>query len=152
MSGLGDSRGPDSEQEIPAPPDGFVRSESRGPFSVHIGPYFHARPDEGAQHAFYVLRRHCNGMGILHGGMVSAFMDGLLGAAVGRATRTASVTIHLSLDFLSMARAGEWVIGNSRVTRHTKDLAFAEGRLHVGEKDIARASGVFKLMHRKIEA
>lgn len=151
MSGHGDSRGPEADESIPAAPDGFVRSEARGPFSTHNGPYFHARPAEGAAQAFFVLPRHCNGMGILHGGMVSAFLDGLLGAAVGRATRTASVTIHLSLDFLSMARAGEWVIGESRVTRQTKDLAFAEGRLHVGNKDIARASGVFKLMHRKIE-
>ncbi len=151
MTALGDAGGPEQDPEIPEPPEGFVRTQARGPFSSHVGPYFHAHPAEGAAHAFFVLRRHCNSMGILHGGMVSAFMDGLLGAAVGRATGTACVTIHLSVDFLSMARAGEWVIGESRVTRATKDLAFAEGRIHVGEKDIARASGVFKLMHRKMK-
>ena len=43
--------------------------------------------------------------------MLTAFMDGLLAAAVYRATRKTSVTIHLSVDFLHMARVGEWVIG-----------------------------------------
>jgi len=90
-------------------------------------------------------------MGIVHGGMLTAFLDGLLANAVGRETRSMSVTVHLSVDFLSMARAGEWVIGESRVTRATAELAFAEGRVFVGEKDIARASGVFKLMHKKVQ-
>jgi uncharacterized protein (TIGR00369 family) len=139
------------DPDFPPPPEGFVASEHRGAFSTHNGPYFEARPEKGAAQAFYVLPRHCNRMGIVHGGMVSAFMDSLLGAAVGRETRISSVTIHLSIDFLSMARAGEWVLGESRCTRATKDLAFAEGRIYVGTKDVARASGVFKLMHRKIE-
>ena len=136
---------------IPAPPEGFVPSRERGPFSSHNGPYFEARPAVGAAQAFYVLPRHCNRMGIVHGGMLTAFLDGLLAAAVGRAAKTASVTIHLSVDFLSMARGGEWVIGESKVTRIASDIAFAEGRLFVGQKDIARATGVFKVMHRPIE-
>ena len=136
---------------IPEPPEGFEPSRERGPFSNHNGPYFEARPVVGSAQAFYALPRHCNRMGIVHGGMISAFIDGLLAGAVGRASRTASVTIHLSIDFLSMARAGEWVMGESRVTRATKEIGFAEARVYVGEKDIARASGVFKLMHRKIE-
>ena len=151
MSRFGQAGGDGEDDLVPEPPAGFVRIEHRGRFSMHNGPYFHARPAEGAAQAFFVLPRHCNGLGILHGGMVSAFIDGLLAAAVGRATRTTGVTIHLSVDFLAMARAGEWVLGESRLTRATKELAFAEGHLHVGGRDIARASGVFKLMHRKID-
>ncbi|MDR3506491.1 MAG: PaaI family thioesterase [Caulobacteraceae bacterium] len=139
------------EVEIPAPPEGYVRSEDRGPFSMHNGPYFQARPAEGAAQAFYVLPRHCNRMGIVHGGMLTSFLDSALAAAVGRQTKTASVTIHLSVDFLSMARAGEWVMAESRVTRATREVVFAEARIHAGEKDIVRGSGVFKLMHRKVE-
>lgn len=118
---------------------------------MHNGPYFQARPAEGAAQAFYVLPRHCNRMGIVHGGMLTAFLDSALAAAVGRQTKSASVTIHLSVDFLSMARAGEWVMAESRVTRATREVVFAEARIHVGEKDIVRGSGVFKLMHRKVE-
>ena len=82
--------------------------------------------------------------------MLSAFLDGLLAAAAGRAARATPVTIHLSIDFLDMGRAGDWVLGEAKVTRVTRDIAFAEGRAHIGGRDLARASGVFKLMRRRV--
>jgi uncharacterized protein (TIGR00369 family) len=113
---------------------------------------FHRRTEEGGLvHAFYVLPRHCNSMGIVHGGMLSTFFDGVVAGAVGRVTGGMSVTIHLSLDFLSMARAGEWVYGEGKVTRQTRDLVFVEGRIYIGEKDVLRGSGVFKPMRKKAE-
>jgi uncharacterized protein (TIGR00369 family) len=138
--------------EVPTPPEGFVLSAKRGPFSSHNGPQFHriVEGDESVQHAFYALTRHTNGVGIVHGGMLTAFMDGMLGAAVFRATRKTGVTIHLSVDFLHMARAGDWVMGEARVTRATRDVVFVEGRCHVGQRDVVRASGVFKLMHKGV--
>jgi uncharacterized protein (TIGR00369 family) len=137
-----------AEEVAPFPPAGFVASTGRGPFSSHNGPYFHRTQGEATQHAFYALKRHTNGLGLVHGGMLTAFMDGLMGAAVFRAARRSGVTIHLSVDFLSMARAGEWVIGESRVTRLTKEIAFAEARAYAAGRDVIRGSGVFKLMHR----
>jgi len=104
--------------------------------------------DEFTRHAFFALPRHANGLGLVHGGMLTAFMDGLLGGASYRAARKTGVTIHLSVDFLHMARVGEWVIGEARATRVTKDIAFVEGRAYVGRTDVVRASGVFKLMHK----
>lgn len=136
--------------DIPEPPAGFVRSQGRGQFSTHNGPYFH-RVGEGdmVEQAFYALPRHTNGIGLVHGGMLSAFTDGLLAMAVGRGTQHVGVTIHLSIDFLHMARQGDWIIGEARMSRATKDIAFAEGRLHARGVDIVRASGVFKLMSRR---
>ena len=139
----------DGELTVPTPPEGFVLSSGRGPFTTHNGPYFHRQNlEEGAAQAFFALKRHANGLGLVHGGMLTAFMDGLLAAAVYRATRKTSVTINLSVNFLHMARVGEWVMGESKVTRATRDVAFVEGRAYVGRHDVVRASGVFKLMHR----
>ena len=59
------------------------------------------------------------------------------------------MTVHLSVDFLDMGRAGDWVIGEARVTRTTRDLAFVEGQATVMGRDLARAAGVFKLMRRR---
>lgn len=135
--------------EVPAPPEGFVLSQARGPFSSHNGPYFHRAGEGGlTEHAFYALPRHANGLGLVHGGMLSAFMDGLLAGAVWRGTERTGVTIHLSVDFLHMARVGDWILGEARMTRATRDVAFAEGRAHVRGVDVVRASGVFKLMSR----
>jgi len=137
------------DETPPAPPEGFERSTSRGAFTTHNGPFFHRPGAEGAEQAFFVQRRHCNGLGLIHGGMLSAFLDGLLAGAAARAAEATPITVHLSVDFLDMGRAGEWVLGEARVTRLARDIAFAEGRAHMAGRDLARASGVFKLMHRR---
>jgi uncharacterized protein (TIGR00369 family) len=139
-----------TDELIPAPPEGFKPS-ARGPYTTHNGPFFHRSTPETLEHAFFVLKRHCNSLGIVHGGMLSTFMDGVLANAVGREAGTASVTVHLSLDFLSMARAGDWVFGDAVVTRQTKDLIFVEGRIRVGTRDVMRASGIFKPVHRRAD-
>ncbi len=131
------------------PPQGFVPSEGRGGFSTLNGPYFYRPDGEVSEQAFFAQKRHANGLGLVHGGMLSAFMDGVLAGAVWHGTAKTAVTIHLSIDFLHMARVGEWVMGEARMTRATKDIAFAEGRAHVGGHDVVRCSGVFKLMNRE---
>jgi uncharacterized protein (TIGR00369 family) len=146
-SDAADAAGPD--ETIPEPPDGFAPQNLRGPFSLHNGPYFERQSEGLAEQAFYVLSRHCNQMGFAHGGMLSAFVDGLLATSVGRATRSAGVTIHLSIDYLAPAKRGAWVFGEARVTRETQEFAFAEARSHNGENDIVRASGVFRLRRRR---
>ncbi len=135
--------------EDPPAPDGFLLQPGRGAFTTHNGPYYHKPDTEGAHQAFHAKTRHCNGVGLIHGGMLSAFLDGLLAAAAARAAQTTPVTVHLSIDFLGMGRAGDWVMGEAHVTRLTRDLVFAEGRAYVGARDLARASGVFKLMRRR---
>ncbi|MBV8683597.1 MAG: PaaI family thioesterase [Caulobacteraceae bacterium] len=139
-----------SPEAIPEPPPGYVLQPGRGAFTTHNGPYFHdpSVADEARQ-AFYALKRHCNGLGLIHGGMISAFLDGLLASAASRATDATAVTMHLSVDFLDMGRAGDWVMGEARVTRAARDVAFVEGRAHVRERDLARVSGLFKLMKRR---
>jgi uncharacterized protein (TIGR00369 family) len=131
----------------PVPPEGYVLAGGRGSFSTHNGPYY-TRPGDGpmAEQAFYALDRHANGIGIIHGGMLAAFMDGVLGGAVWRGCQRRAVTIHLSIDYLHMARVGDWVMGEAKMTRATREVAFAEGRAYVKGRDVVRCSGVFKLM------
>jgi uncharacterized protein (TIGR00369 family) len=134
------------EGETPSPPDGFVASGGRGAFSNHNGPYFH-HPD--GRQAFFALKRHCNSIGLIHGGMLSAFLDGVLASTAARGAGATPITIHLSVDYLDMGRAGEWVLGEASLTRATSDIAFVEGRARVGGRSLARATGVFKLMRRR---
>jgi acyl-coenzyme A thioesterase PaaI-like protein len=136
-------------ESTPAPPAGFELQAGRGAFTAHNGPYFYRRAPEGLEQAFYALDRHCNGLGIIHGGMLTAFLDGLLAGAVSRGVGVRSVTVHLSVDFLAMGRAGVWVFGQANMTRAARDIAFAEGHVRVGDLVLARATGVFKLMKRR---
>ncbi|MDX2234589.1 MAG: PaaI family thioesterase [Hyphomonadaceae bacterium] len=136
-------------EDVPPPPDGFVPS-ARGPFTTHNGPLFHkVRRDGIYEHAFFVLARHCNAMGIVHGGMLTTFLDGLLARAVHEAVKAPSVTLHLSVDFLSAARQGQWVFGDAHVTRQARDITFAAARIHADGRDILHGSGLFKVSHQK---
>jgi uncharacterized protein (TIGR00369 family) len=124
-----------------------VPYENRGAFTNHNGPIFH-RPttDPALELAMYVLPRHTNRLGVLHGGMLSSFLDVLLGGAVSHVTGQIGMTVHLSVDFLRMARKGEWLKGEGRMTHATQHVAFAEGRVFAGPRLVGRATGVFKLM------
>lgn len=138
------------DDEIPPPPPGFVLQAGRGAFSSHNGPYFRrVSPQGGVEQAFFGVSRHCNGVGLLHGGMISAFLDGLLAGAVAAETSATPITIHLSIDFLNMGRAGDWVLGQARLTRATREIAFADGEAKIGDHVLARATGVFRLMRRR---
>ncbi|WP_422363292.1 PaaI family thioesterase [Pyruvatibacter mobilis] len=137
----------------PNPPAGFEESTNRGPFTTHNGPFFHKINEDGSfVHAFRAAEQHCNGMGIVHGGLVTAFADGLMGTAVWRATDIVGLTIRLNVDFLSIAKVGDWVEGTATVTRATRSVAFVEARVHVKTRPILHATGVFKLMGRHQKA
>lgn len=137
-----------NDTENDNPPNGYVLSTSRGPYTTHNGPFYHKVTEEGFRHGVRVKKRHCNSRGITHGGMLMAFADGLLGTAVWRQTQMVALTVRMNSDFLSSARPGEWLEGTARVTRATKSVAFCEAELFVGSRPVLKASGVFKIMAR----
>ena len=139
-----------ADEEVPAPPEGYAPVIGRGAFTTHNGPYFNGPSDQDrSRQAFFVLNRHCNSVGILHGGMITAFLDGLLASAAARASGMTPITMHLSVDFLDMGRRGDWVMGEAWATKVARDVAFVEGVARVREKDVARVSSVFRLMRRR---
>jgi acyl-coenzyme A thioesterase PaaI-like protein len=132
-----------------AAPEGFVPFAARGPFSSHIGPFAHAPGADRPTHGFVVQAHHCNTRRILHGGMILAFMDGVLAHAAATADGRGGVTAHLSGDFLDMARAGDWVTGEAWLVAVDQDLVHVEGAAKVGERPIWRGGAIFKLMGRR---
>lgn len=135
--------------EMKPPPEGFVQSRTRGPFSSHNGPFFHKVDGDKFWHGLYVTALHCNSRGRLHGGMMTTFADGLLATAVARANKIPAVTINLNCDICSGADIGDWLEGTARQTGLNDGFAFVESEAWVGEKIIFSASGVFRLLEGK---
>lgn len=129
-------------------PEGFERSD-RGPFSSYNGPLYHKQSADGRVHGFRVLKRHCNGHGILHGGMMMAFMDGVLAHAVWEKVGGSILTLRMNSDFVAIGRPNDWVEGRSWVTKMAKSVVYVRGELTVGERQIMSANGVFKVMRRR---
>jgi acyl-coenzyme A thioesterase PaaI-like protein len=139
------SVGMDAATKAPPPPDGFAEMNRKGEYWRMTGPYFERARENGVEQALLAAGKHANALGLVHGGMLSAFLDGLLFQAVKRTIgERSAITLHLSVDFLAAAKIGEWVIGESTVTRESLDIVFVEGRVHSAGRDVARASGLFK--------
>jgi acyl-coenzyme A thioesterase PaaI-like protein len=132
-----------------APPPGFVYLAGRGPFSAHNGP-FYARPcPGGVEHGFRVRTRHCNSYGILHGGLLAGFIDGVLAHAVFAEAARPAVTLRLTADYLGMARKGAWVTARALAGPAQGDLVHAAASAEAGKGLILEARAVFKLMARR---
>lgn len=129
-------------------PEGYKPSRQRGPFTSHNGPLFYKYEGERLWQGFRALERHTNSHGILHGGMLMAFADGVMASAVYLETKARAVTLRMNSDFVAMARPGEWIEGTAEVTRAGREVAFVEGRIVVGDRLIFTATGVFKLFRR----
>lgn len=142
--------GPAGDPGPRLPPDGFAPTNSRGRFTLHNGPIYRATAEGDLRSGFYVLDRHCNGMGFLHGGMISAFSDGALAWGVWHRARRMSVTLKLTLSFLDIVRLGSWVEADPQVDAVHGEMVHAHALLRAdGRHPVARADAVFRLLRRK---
>lgn len=131
------------------PPAGFKPYTHAGPFSSRNGPFYFQNTDAGHVRAFRVRTRHCNGAGVVHGGCLMAFADGILGYTAWNAVDGPTLTIKMNSEFLSIARPGDWVEGAGRVTRATRSVVFVTCDLKVGPREIFTAQAIFKVMRAR---
>ena len=140
------------EEDLPAHlivPDGFALSRSRGKFSNHNGPVYEANADGDVRSGLFVLDRHCNSMGFLHGGMASAFADRSLAMAVWAETQKMSVTLKLTLHFLETVRLHNWLEAHPTIQSHDHDLVQVSADFLInGERLAARADATFRTLRR----
>jgi len=133
-----------------APREGFALTPSRGKFTLHNGPTYRAAAEGDIRTGMWVLDRHCNGMGFLHGGMLSAFADSALAWAVWSVTGKMSVTIKLTLEFMEIAREGEWIEARPEVTAVDGEFVHVTARILKEDGGLAgRADAVFRTVRRK---
>lgn len=131
-------------------PTGFAERAPRGPFARLTGPFYERTGGAAAEEvrAFRVEERHTNALRIVHGGMMMSFLDSVLARAVAGAAAGSFVTLRMTTDFLAPARLGDWVEGRAIVTRRTRSLCYVRGEARVGERRIATADAVFRLLGR----
>ncbi len=133
------------------PPPGFEPHLSAGGFSRHNGPFYQKLEGHDNYRGFYVLERHCNSMGIAHGGLLVSFADALLGMAVYRATRMAPITVRLTTDFIASAKRGDWVEGKGTVTQADATVIFVNANIYVADRVVLAVQGIFKAQSRGMD-
>lgn len=91
--------------------------------------------DAGALKVKYTVRKEMtNPAGTLHGGIISAMIDDVMGATMfSTGEQSFFNTIELTVDFFASSREGETVVLSTQVTRKGKQLAHVIGELHNAE-------------------
>ena len=94
---------------------------------------------------------HLNSAGITHGGFIAALVDAGAGTAAHRsADQNPCVTISLELKFISAVKLGQELIGKTKIQKKTKSLVFLTCELVSENNIVATASGVWKILSKKI--
>ena len=91
--------------------------------------------------------RHCNSMGMCHGGMLLTLADLIFTIGVNVQAKLSRFlpTVTVTCDFLGPAPKDSWLEARVDVLRTTRNLAFAQGLLSADGTPVARISGILKI-------
>ena len=91
--------------------------------------------EAGSLKVEYMVRKEMtNPAGTLHGGIIAAMIDDIMGATMfSTGEQHFYNTIELAVDFFASSREGEKVTLTTQVTRKGKQLAHIIGELHNAE-------------------
>jgi len=129
-------------------PQGFKPSGFKGIYLSKVGPYF-VKPEDGTlKVGLRIDANHINYVDIAHGGVLTTLADVTLSLQVHRAEDPPLnvTTVSLTSNFLGPAKLGDWLVGEGRIDRIGKKIAYTSGRILCGDKAIMTMSGVFNIM------
>jgi uncharacterized protein (TIGR00369 family) len=133
---------------VSIPPD-FKEIAGSAGFAAANGPWFEKIEDGRAIRGFLPGPQHANALGIVHGGMLAAFLDSAMGTAVWHALKRRAVTLRLSLDYLGPGRIGDWMQAEGEVVSHDEHVAQVRGRLYGPRHEVLAGLGAFALLSRQ---
>jgi uncharacterized protein (TIGR00369 family) len=130
-------------------PEGFARHFRQSPLTDPWEPLYSRRTDKAVIIGFRAAENHTNSRGFVHGGLITALADNAMGlscsVALGEGTARL-VTISLSIDFLSIARTGQWIEIDTTFTRPGATICFAQAFVTADGKACARANATFRVV------
>ena len=132
----------------PVPPGFCPLTEASG-FAEANGPWFEKIEDGRAIRGFLPGPQHANALGIVHGGMLAAFLDSAMGTAVFHTLQRRAVTIRLTIDYLAPGRLGDWLQAEGEVLGHDEHMVQVRGRLYGPRHEVLAGLGSFALLSRQ---
>lgn len=141
-------------------PDGFVPHDRKSPVTDAWQPLWSRVLADRVEIGFEVGENHCNGRGLLHGGVLAALADNAMGMSLGHVVRAGKpdggapsgiVTTNLNLDFVGMSRPGQPVIIIPRVVHAGRGSGVVEAIVTSDGAVIARANATFRILSGGLE-
>lgn len=135
-----------------APPGGFAPHFRKSPVTDPWEPLFSQVLPDRIVIGFHVRVAHTNSRGMLHGGVIAALADNAMGlscvqvlTASGRKPEGGLVTVSMAIDFVGVARLGQWVAVDTQYVKTGRTLCFAQAFVTADGDVIARADARFKV-------
>ena len=128
-------------------PEGFRPLHlPHNPYIEANGPLYGRLDGKAFVLGFRCEKKHCNPMGMCHGGMLMTLADMLLllGANIQERIGRFLVTVHLATDFIGAVPEGAWLEGRVQVLKITRSLLFTQGTMEVEGATVARVSAILK--------
>jgi len=131
---------------------GFEQISLKPGFMKHNGGLLFRTISEGEyEFKTTINKNHLNAAGITHGGFIAAFIDAGAGSAAYKSTdQNTCVTISLEIKFISPVKLGQELVGKTKIQKITKSMVFLTCELTVENKMVATASGIWKILTKKL--
>lgn len=86
--------------------------------------------------------KHCNPLGLLHGGLIMSIADAVMGNAI-RSTGITGVTVDISVSIMASVSYGSVLRATGKVRRAGKTMIFAEAEVWCKDRLVGQAKGTF---------
>jgi uncharacterized protein (TIGR00369 family) len=128
-------------------PDGFVPHTRKSAVTAPWEPLYACVTADAFILGLHIRPEHCNGRGLLHGGVIAALADNAMGlsAALRYDPAPGLVTVNLSVDYLGMAKLGHWVDFTTNFVKTGATLAFTSCLINADGVPCAKAAATFRV-------
>jgi acyl-coenzyme A thioesterase PaaI-like protein len=125
---------------------GWTIVETSGFISL-VGPLWQRVVNGEHEYALLAQDKHHNRRGLVQGGLLMTFADRTCGMTARYVSgRPTLATVQMDTHFVDSAKIGEILVSKPHVVRSTRSLIFTTTKVTAGERCIAMASGVFKVL------
>jgi uncharacterized protein (TIGR00369 family) len=132
-------------------PEGFERQTRPSPLTDPWEPIYSKHTPDAIILGLRLATAHTNARGFAHGGLIAALTDKAMGHSCGHKMRGAHslVTVGMSIDFISSAQVGQWLMVETDVIKTGSTLCFAQSLIKADDVVIARANATFRVVPKK---
>lgn len=136
-----------ADEAMPVP-DGFIDARFAPGFLDVSGPYFLKRGSESTIIGCRISGQHMNYVGVAHGGVLATLADVALSFVLydSAAPKLLVSTVSMTTNFLSPAKAGEWVEASGTIDRIGRRLAYAHGVIRGDNRILMTMNGVYSIV------
>jgi acyl-coenzyme A thioesterase PaaI-like protein len=125
---------------------GWTIVETTGFLSL-VGPLWQRIVNGEYEYALVAQDKHHNRRGLVQGGLLMTFADRTCGMTARFVSGQPNLaTVQMDTHFVDSAKIGEILLSKPRVVRNTRSLIFLTTEVTAGDRCIAMANGVFKVL------